>query len=366
MSIMRFITSWRLAITPRTSKHRGKILMGATCMSAGLALLVGSTLLALLGHSPVDVMHAFFWQPFTSVYSAVEVLNKTTTLALIAIGLSAGFRAGVWNIGAEGQFIAGAVGGGAIGLALDGNTSLPVLSLMFIGGIVCGMLWASIPALLRTHLHVNEILTSLMLVYVAQLMLSYFVHGPLKNPAGFGFPQTKLFSDEATLPQLMEGARLYPTVLLLPLIVLVTYFLFKHSYIGFQMRVAGMAPMAARFSGYSESRAVWISFAVSGGLAGLMGVCEAAGPIGQLTPIISPGYGFTAIIVAFLGQLHPVGIVPAAALMALIYIGGENAQIAFGLPTSISGVFQGLVLFSLLASEFLTRYRITFKSLRAN
>jgi len=351
----------RLAAVPRETAAGGVETALITVAAVIAAIILGGILLAALGHSPLKVFRAFFWQPFTSLYGAVEVLNKTTILALLAIGLSAGFRAGVWNIGAEGQFIVGGLCGGAVGLLMQDGGWL-TLPLMIAGGVAGGMAWAAIPALLRVRLRVNEILTSLMLVYVAQLLLAYFVHGPLKDPAGFGFPQSRLFGEDATLSSLVSGVRLYGTALLLVPAAVAAYFLFGRSFTGFKMRVVGMAPRAARFAGYSESRAVWISFAAGGGLAGLMGICEVAGPIGQLTPVISPGYGFTAIIVAFLGRLNPLGIIPAAALMALAYIGGENAQISLRLPTSVSGVFQGLALFCLLAAEFLTHYRIVWRT----
>ncbi|MGI9305841.1 MAG: ABC transporter permease [Gammaproteobacteria bacterium] len=351
----------RFAAVPRPPESRIHAAAAAVLAAPFAAVLAGGALLAVLGHNPATVLQIFFWQPFTSLYGAVEVLNKTTTLALIAIGLSAGFRAGVWNIGAEGQFTVGALSGGAVALALGGGDSALPLPLMLAAGIAGGVVWASIPALLRMRFHTNEILTSLMLVYVAQLLLAYCVHGPLKNPDGYGFPQSRLFAENAVLPALLPDARLYATAFLLPAAAVAAYLFFRRSYAGFQMRVVGLAPRAARFSGYSESRAVWISFSAAGALAGLMGVCEVAGPIGQLTPSVSPGYGFTAIIVAFLGRLHPLGIIPAATLLATAQIGGENAQIALGLPVSVSGVFQGLVLFCLLAAEFLVSYRITVK-----
>ena len=353
--------TFRLAIIPRTSARRGLVAITTVCLAALAAILIGGLLLAILGHSPLAVLKVFFIQPFTSLYSIVEVMNKTTTLAIIAIGLSVGFRSGVWNIGAEGQLLAGALLGSAIGLALGGHDRIWVLPLMLIGGCVGGILWAAIPAFLRATFRANEILVSLMLVYVAQLMLAYFVHGPLKDPAGFGFPQSKLLADDASLSIWLSGARLYATTLLLPIIAFAATIFFRRHYAFFQMRVVGMAPRAARFAGYSENRAVWMSFIFSGGLAGLMGIVEVAGPVGQLTPYISPGYGFTAIIVAFLGRLHPLAIVPAAMLMATTQIGGESAQIALKLPISVSGVFQGLVLFCLLASEFLIAYRVALR-----
>lgn len=351
----------RFSAIPRPPENHTLIAVLTTLAATAFAMLVGGALLAALGHNPVAVLQTFFWQPFTSIYSAVEVLSKTTTLALIAIGLAVGFRSGVWNIGAEGQFTFGALTGGAVGLALGGNDSLWALPLTLAAGIGGGIFWALIPALLRTRLRTNEILTSLMLVYVAQLLLTYCVHGPLKNPDGYGFPQSRLLAEDIILSPLLADTRLYGTAFLLPAVAVAAYLLLRSSYIGFQMRVVGLAPRAAQYAGYSGTRAVWISFAIAGALAGLMGVSEVAGPIGQLVPSVSPGYGFTAIIVAFLGRLHPLGIVPAATLMALAHIGGENAQISLGLPISVSGVFQGLVLFCLLAGEFLVSYRIVIK-----
>ncbi|HEY5598432.1 MAG TPA: ABC transporter permease, partial [Kiloniellales bacterium] len=277
---------------------------------------------------------------------------------MIGVGLALGFRANVWNIGAEGQLTCGAIAAGGVALALWGHEGIWILPLMCAAGLAGGALYAAIPAFLKTRFDVNEILTSLMLTYVATLFLSALVYGPWKDPAGFNFPQSRMFTDAAVLPILMDGTRLHVGSVVALLIAVAGWVLMSFTIIGFQIRVVGQAPAAARFAGFSRSRLIWFCLLVSGGLAGLAGTFEIAGPIGQLVPVISPGYGFTAIIVAFLGRLHPLGIILAGLVMALSYIGGENAQVEVGLPQSVTGVFQGLLLFFLLASDFVVRYRV--------
>jgi len=251
----------------------------------------------------------------------------------------------------------GAIGGSAVALALPEVQAGWLLPLMLLAGALAGMAWAAIPALLRTRFNTNEILVSLMLVYVAYLFLSYLVHGPLRDPDGFNFPQSKMFQDSALLPLLHEGLRTNAAFLLALLSVAGSWLFCSRSFAGFRMQVSGMAPAAAAYAGYSERRNVWLAFLVSGALAGLAGVGEVAGPIGQLQPSVSPGYGFTAIIVAYVGRLHPLGVLLAALLMSLLYIGGESVQMDLQLPTAISGVFQGLLLFYLLAANLFIHYR---------
>lgn len=323
-----------------------------------MALFFGAAVLAVAGASPLAVYKVFFIDPFSSTYTLAEIANKTVTLAVIALALAPGFRANVWNIGAEGQFTAGAVAAGFAAVMLIGESGRWAVFVVLLSGVVGGIVWALLPAFLRVKVGVSEILTSLMLVYVALLMLSYVVHGPLKDPQGFNFPQSPLFDDSALVPPLVEGTRLFATAFVLPPLALFCHFFMRRSWVGFEMRVIGIAPRAGGFAGMNAGRPVWLSFIFAGAFAGLMGAAEVAGPAGQLTPVISPGYGFTAIIVAFLGRLHPLGIVGAAALMATIQIGGENGQIDLALPASVAGVFQGLILFSLLAADFVANYQI--------
>ncbi|WP_029008897.1 ABC transporter permease [Azospirillum halopraeferens] len=334
-------------------------------LAVGLTLASGFVLFGLMGFDPLRALHAFFVQPVSSVRGIGELVVKATPLVLIAVGLAIGFRANVWNIGAEGQLTLGAVTGGGVALAFYGDGGWWLLPLMILAGIAGGMLWAAIPALLRTRFNASEILTSLMLTYVAVLLLQFLVHGVYRDPDGYSFPESRLFEDDALLPVIVSGTRIHLGALFALLAVAAGWVLIARTFIGFQIRVIGLTPAAAGYAGFNEKRIIWLTLLISGGLAGLAGLGEVAGPIGQITPTVSPGYGFTAIIVAFLGRLHPVGILLAALLMALSFIGGEAAQIAMGLPKAITGVFQGMLLFFLLACDVLIRYRVRFGRRRA-
>ena len=336
----------------------------APFVAVGLTILSGFVLFAILGKDPIAATWLIFFQPLTSLYSISELIVKATPLILIGAGLALCFRANVWNIGAEGQFTMGAISGGAVALALHGVTGFWVLPLVCAAGVLGGMAWAAIPALLRTRFNTNEILTSLMLVYVATLLLSFLMHGPLRDPQGQNFPESKLFHDAVLLPVLVPDTRAHVGFLFAILAVLLGWIMIRWHVMGFQIKVAGMAPRAARYAGFSGNKTVWFSMLVSGGLAGLAGIFEAVGPVGQLVPALPAGYGFTAIIVAFLGRLHPFGVLMAGLLLALTYIGGEGAQIAMKLPAATMQVFQGLLLFYLLAADVLVNYRLRLSPVR--
>ncbi len=323
-----------------------------------LTVACGMALFAALGRPPVQAVSMFFVEPLSSLRGVTEVLLKATPLVLCGVGLALCFRANVWNIGAEGQLIAGALAGGGVALLATRETGGAIVLAVIAAAVAGGMAWAALTAVLRDRFHANEILVSLMLVYVAQLALSYMVHGPWKDPGGFGFPQSALIERPARMPVLIEGFRLNLGWLLSLGAAAAAWVLLARGYLGFQLKVAGLAPLAARYAGFSQRRILWFTLLACGGLAGLAGAAEVTGPIGQLTPSISPGYGFAAIIVAFVGRLHPAGVVAAGILMALIYIGGELAQSRLGLPASLSGVYQGMLLFFLLACDALVQYRI--------
>ena len=325
-------------------------------------LLSGLVIFSLFGKNPVTALYTFFVLPISTVYGLTELLVKAAPLILIGIGLSIGFRANVWNIGAEGQLTIGAIFGGGLAIWFYDSESVFLLPAMLIAGIVGGGLYAAVPAFLRTRWGVNEILTSLMLTYVATLLLSFLVTGPWRDPGGYNFPESRTFPDAGMLPIIMEESRLHFGAILALLAVITGWILMARSVVGFQLKVVGLAPAAAKHVGFVQNKLIWISLLVGGGLAGLAGVGEVAGPIGQLLPSVSPGYGFTAIIVAFLGRLHPVGVVFAGLVMALTYIGGETAQIEIGTPAAVTGLFQGILLFFLLASDVLTTYRVRFGS----
>ena len=323
-----------------------------------LTVLVGVALFMALGKDPVRGLQMFFWEPVKSAYALGELMVKATPLLVIALGLGVCYRSNVWNIGAEGQFVMGAVAAGGVALLADATTGRWIVVAIVLAGVLGGMAWAGLVALLRDRFNANEILVSLMLVYVADMVLSYLVYGPWKDPAGYNFPQSKTFAAVTQIPRLMTGSRVSVGLLVaLAGVALMWVFLFR-TRAGFAQQVGGLAPAAARYAGFSSRKALWVALLVSGGAAGLAGALEVAGPIGQLTPHVPAGYGFAAIIVAYVGRLHPVGMVFSAVLMSMFYIGGELAQSRLGLPKSITGVFQGLLLFSLLACDTLVAYRL--------
>ncbi len=349
-----------LSLVPRAVPSRA-LNWFAPWIALALTVACGMALFAALGRAPLQAFTLFFVEPLSSARGWSEVGLKATPLVLCGVGLALAFRANVWNIGAEGQLLAGAIAGSAVALFATRDTSNAFVLVALLAAALGGMAWAAITAWLRDRFNANEILVSLMLVYVAQLLLSWVVHGPLRDPSGFGFPQSALFERGARLPVLMEGMRLNAAALLALAAAAVTWLLLARGAIGFQLKVVGLAPQAARYAGFSQRRVLWFTLLASGGLAGLAGAAETLGPIGQLTPSISPGYGFAAIIVAFAGRLHPVGVVVAAFVMALFYIGGELAQSRLGLPPSLTGVYQGLVLFFLLGCDTFIGYRIHWR-----
>ena len=331
---------------------------GSPLLALAITVLIGVALFAALGKDPLRGLEVFFWEPLKSRYALGELMVKATPLLLIALGLAVCFRSNVWNIGAEGQFVMGAIAAGGVALMADKTTGNWIMVVVLLAGTLGGMAWGGLTALLRDKFNANEILVSLMLVYVAILVLSYLVFGPWKDPMGYNFPQTRAFEKATQIPKLMAGSRMNIGLLLaLAGSALLWSFLFR-SRAGFAQQVTGLAPAAARYAGFSSRRALWIALLVSGGSAGLAGALEVAGPIGQLTPYVPAGYGFAAIIVAFVGRLHPVGMVLSAILMSMFYIGGELAQSRLGLPKSLTGVFQGLLLFALLACDTLIAYRL--------
>jgi ABC-type uncharacterized transport system permease subunit len=335
-------------------------------IAALLMIATGFVLFSLLGKNPMQAFHVYFVKTLETRYGFGEWLLKATPLMLCALGLAVGFRANVWNIGAEGQLTLGAIAGGGVALAFADVEAAWLLPLMFVAGAAAGMAWAAIPAALRTRFNTSEILVSLMLVYIAGLLLAYLVHGPWRDPAGYNFPQSRNFHDAATIPILLGETRLHWGFLLALALAFASWFFSEKSFAGFRMRVSGLAPAAAAYAGFSEKRNIWLALLVSGATAGLAGVCEVAGPIGQLHSTVSPGYGFAAIIVAFVGRLHAFGIVLAALLMSLLYLGGERAQIEMALPSAITGLFQGLLLFYLLAADLFIEYRPVWSARAAN
>jgi simple sugar transport system permease protein len=355
---------FKLEARPQPSKLMS---LASPLLALAVTVVVGVILFLVLGKDPLRGLQVFFIEPVKSLYALSELSVKATPLILIALGLAVCFRSNVWNIGAEGQFIVGALFAGWVAMQAGPETAwiaslgrgivIPIL----LAGVLGGMVWAAIVALLRDRFNANEILVSLMLVYVAEMILSYLVYGPWKDPKGYNFPQTITFLPETKIPRLVQGLRAHIGVLIaLAGVAALWVFMFR-TYRGFALQVGGLAPAAARYAGFSSRSALWTALLISGGMAGLAGGLEAAGPLGQLTPHVPAGYGFAAIIVAYVGRLHPVGIIFSGILMSMFYIGGELAQSRLGLPKSLTGVFQGLLLFTLLAADTLIVYRVRLR-----
>jgi simple sugar transport system permease protein len=345
-----------LSLEPRGQQSRA-MLWGSPLLAAVLTLVCGSLLFIALGLDPLVTLHTLLIAPVSDLYGLSELMVKTLPILLCALGLAVAYQARIWNIGAEGQLLLGALAGSAVAVNLIDMQSRWALVMILIAGTLAGAAWAGLTAWLRTQFNANEILISIMLNYIALNLLLYSVHGPLKDPAGMNFPESASFGDASRLPLLMEDGRAHIGVYFALLALVIVWVLLQRSFVGFQIKVLGLDKRAAGFVGFREKRLVWLALLISGALAGLAGVCEVTGPIGQLVPQVSPGYGYAAITVAFLGRLNPLGILFSSLLIALLYLGGEQAQMALNLPPAITQLFQGMMLFFLLACDVLILYR---------
>ncbi|MBJ7555938.1 ABC transporter permease [Marinomonas spartinae] len=329
-------------------------------LAIALTLIFGCILFSALDKNPIEALHVLLIAPLSDGYNVGEMLVKMCPLLLCAVGLSLCYRANMWNIGAEGQLLAGALGGSAVALAFGDSTSALALPLTLLAGVASGIAWSAVPTYLKLRFNSNLILTTIMFNYIAFYLLVWAVNGPLRDPDGYGFPESAMFSDQTMLPILVAGTRIHLGILLSLLSAVVAWFILSKTHLGFQVRVFGSDEPAATYAGFSSKKLSWFVMLLAGALAGLAGVCEVTGPIGQLVPNVSPGYGYSAIIVAYLGRLHPLGAIIAAIFLAVLYMGGDLAQIQMNIPTAVVGMFQGVLLFFLLACDFFIRNRLVF------
>lgn len=334
------------------------MLYGTPVAAVVLTMILGCLLFSAIGYNGLRAVQEIFFTPLTNPYKWQDLGIKAAPLIIIGTGLSVAYRANVWNIGAEGQYIIGALAATSIALLTWGMSGWWILPLMAIAGMLGGMAYASIPAFLKTRLNVNEILTSLMLTYASVQLIYYLIRGPWKDPMGIGFPQSRLFSEAARLPNIIPGTIVHLGVPIAVIVALIAWFVMSKTVFGYRMRVVGAAPHAARYGGFSENKTIWLAMLVSGGLAGLAGMLEVAGPFQRMVPGFPTNYGFTAIIVAFLGRLNPLGVIVAGVVLAITFVGGQVAQTTIGLPDEATGIFQAMMLFLLLAGDILVRYRI--------
>ncbi|WP_097460850.1 ABC transporter permease [Mangrovitalea sediminis] len=331
--------------------------LGAPLLAVLVAAVIACGLLAASGKAPLDGFYALFLAPLTQASGWADVLTKSAPLALIGAGLVVAFRSRVWNIGAQGQYIAGAVLGSALVVHMPESSAGWLLPSMIVLGVIGGLLYAAIPAFLSTRFNANVILTSLMFDYVALAGLHYLTFGPWRDPSSYGFPGSVSFQDAASLPVIWAHTQFGLGAVFAFLAAPLIWILLRSTLFGFQVRVSA-SDEASTYAGFSRPRVVWMALLLSGALAGLAGLMQVAGPINQLRPDIYSEVGFSAIIVAYLGQLNPLGVLPAALLVGLFSVGANNAQITLGLSSSLGQLLQGVLLFTLLASNVLVNYRL--------
>ncbi|MEM9223834.1 MAG: ABC transporter permease [Pseudomonadota bacterium] len=354
----------RIELTPR-ERIGGPLALFAPLAAIAVTALIGAAIFLFLGKPPGLALYTYFVEPLTEFWSLHELAVKAAPLILIAAGLCVCFRSNNWNIGAEGQFVAGAIAGSALPILLPEAAGWWLLPAMFAFAMAGGAGWAMIPAICKNRFGASEILVSLMLVYVATLLLDYLVRGPWRNPEGFNFPESRDFGASAVLPEILSsgayGGRAHWGIFIAIVLAILTFVILHRTLKGFEISVGGASARAARFAGFDQRSTTLFAFLYSGALAGLAGIIEVSGAIGELRPSISPGYGFTAIIVAFLGRLHPIAVIGAGLLLALTYLGGEAAQISLGVSDEATRVFQGVLLFSVLTADTLSRYRVRLR-----
>lgn len=327
-------------------------------ISLVLAHLFVGIVLLVAGQNPLAVFGAML-NGVASPYGVSETLVKAIPLLLTALGVSIAFRMLLWNIGAEGQLHLGAIA--ATGTALYLIPWAPAIVMIpatVLAGFVGGAFWGLIPGFLRAYLKVNEIITTLMLNYVAILFSEWLVHGPWRNPQGFGFPGTPQLPLAAWLPR-FGTTRVHFGLLFGIVAAIILFVILRRTWWGYEIRVIGENERAARYAGINIRRNILLVMAVSGGLAGIAGMSEVAGIAHQLQRNLSPGYGYTAIIVAWLAKLNPWLIILVSFLFAGLLVAGDQLQISMGLPAAIAPMLQGTILFFLLGGETLLRYRIT-------
>ena len=350
----------RLVLEKR-AEQSAKMALLSPVIALCLTVIVGGVIFALRGLDPFEALYVYFIEPLTDPWSREQLIAKAAPLVLIGAGLAVCYAANVWNIGAEGQFIVGALLAGMIPVFFTSWQTPEVMVVMLALGVVGGMAWAAIPAMLKTRFSANEILTSLMLVYVAHYLFDWLVRGPWRDPQGFNFPKTVNFDGWQLLPRWGD---IHLGALFALVVALVLAVVMARTLKGFELQVLGAAPRAGRFAGFSGPRSVLFCFLLSGALAGLAGASDVMGTSGQLQTPYSPNYGFVAIIVAFLGRLNPLGVIVAGLLLALSFIGGESVQVSLGISDKIAKVFQGILLFFLLACDTLILYRVRIETAR--
>jgi simple sugar transport system permease protein len=327
-----------------------------TVLAVLLAFVLVAVFIGATGKSPVAVYAKMIGGAFATPFGITETLVKAIPLMLCGLGVSLAYRIQVWNIGAEGQFVAGALAATAVTIYLPGLPGWVALPLMLVAGMAAGGIWGLFTALPKVFFNVNELIISLMLNYVALLGLDFFVFGPWRDPKGMNFPGTPMFTADQSLPVLGD-TRLHFGLILALVAVVITAVLVQKTRWGYELRLIGANPEAARHAGINLKGHILFVMLLSGALAGVAGMSEVSGVAHRLLYGISPGYGYTAIIVAWIARLNPFGIVVSAFLFGGLIVGGYSVQ-TMGLPSSVSSLLQGAVLFFLIAGSILGKVRV--------
>lgn len=323
-----------------------------------VALIAAGLIILLLGYNPITVYTNIVKGAVTNKYRITQTINKAIPLTILSLGVAVAFKMKFWNIGAEGQLYMGAIGASYIALFCPDLPIYIMLPAMMLVGILCGGLWALIPAVLKSTLGTSETLVTLMMNYIAQKIVTYLEIGPWKDPAAQGFPKIATFGKNAILPKVF-GIHI-GWIIALVLVVLV-HILLKKTKLGYEIAVLGENPQTARYAGMSTRKILIVSVLLSGGLCGLTGMMEASAIENTLTDTLSGGLGFTAIITAYLAQLSAPAILVVSFLFAILLQGGTYLQVALQIPASVAEVIQGVILFFVLASEFFTCYKFVLR-----
>jgi ABC-type uncharacterized transport system permease subunit len=348
----------RLVFEKRKAISRKAIFL-VPLVSFLISLILTAILLAIFKANPFITFAAMFKGAFGSGPNFTETLVKAIPLMLTGLGVLIAFRLKFWNIGAEGQLTLGGIA--AAWVALFGSPYLApwmVLPVAILMGMLAGALWAGIPALLKVRLNVDEVLTTLMLNYVAILFAEHLYYGPWRDPRGFGFPGTPPFPDFAWLPRIAGRAHL--GLIFAFVLAFAIWFILNRTRWGFELQVIGNNPAAAQTQGINTALNIVIAILLAGALAGLAGACEVTAISRRLQQGLSIGYGYTAIIVAWLAQLNPIAAIFVALLIAALLVGGDQVQMMMGLPAAMGLVVQGMLLFPMLAGSLFTEYKLRF------
>ncbi len=319
------------------------------------AFVVTGLLMAVTGVNPIRAYTYLFLHSFTDRNSLAEIVVRTGPLLLTGLAVAVAFQCGMWNIGAEGQLYVGAIATTGIGITFIHLPSVILLPLIVLVSMGAGGLYGALPAWLKVRFGANEIIVTIMLNYVAMLGASYLLSNPWKEPSGL-VPRSANIVEAAQLPRMVSGTRIHAGILLALAAAAIMYVLLQKTVLGYRLRAVGRNPKAAHYGGIRVGRTLIGGMFISGGLAGLAGLGEIAGIHYHLLDDFSPGYGFTGIIVALLGNLHPIGVTVAAVLFAALQVGAESMQRTFRIATSLVWILQGLVVLFALGSRFLRRY----------